>query len=224
MDKKLYYDSIAPEFDSMMNHYDTKKRVSVVFDELLPESLVGKRVLDAGCGTGWFSARAVERGAVVTSMDVGERLLHEVSKKCASTRIAGSVLQMPFADATFDVVISSEVIEHTPRPLEAIAEMARVVKKQGVLIITTPNAFWYWSLVVARVFRLRPYQGLENWISWGQLLGAAKQANLEIVDRKGIHAFPFVLSALHPLLDYLHGFNHLLRPLMVNMAVKCRKH
>ncbi len=223
MDKALFYDSIAKEFDSIMNQYDTQKRVSVVFDEFLPLNLKGKRLLDAGCGTGWFSAQAADRGAVVTSIDVGIKLLHEVRKKCQATVVVGSVLNLPFKNKSFDIVVSSEVIEHTANPLSAVVEMARVVKQGGVLIITTPNKFWYWSLVIATVFKLRKYQGIENWISWNQLLQVLHNSKLEILHRKGIHAFPFMFRSTHPLLDYLHAQNRFLWPFMVNMAVKCKK-
>ncbi len=76
-----FYEDFAAEFDSVVNMYDTKKRLSVIFDELLAgENLKNKKLLDAGCGTGWFSAEAVKRGAKVTSMDVGQKLLKEVAK------------------------------------------------------------------------------------------------------------------------------------------------
>ena len=45
------------DFDKAMNMYDTRKRVQVVFNELLHEDITGKKLLDAGCGTGWFSQR-----------------------------------------------------------------------------------------------------------------------------------------------------------------------
>ena len=76
-EKGLFYDKFASEFDRKMNMYDTEKRVRVVFNALLsPKELKGKKLLDAGCGTGWFSRRAVELGAFVTSLDVGENLLN----------------------------------------------------------------------------------------------------------------------------------------------------
>ena len=79
--KKMYfYESFADQFDSKMNMYDTNKRISVVYNELLIEELTGKTLLDAGCGTGWFSKVACGRGADVTSMDLGPNLLNEVKK------------------------------------------------------------------------------------------------------------------------------------------------
>src|ERR1041385_1276010 len=103
--KELFYETFAEKFDEKMNMYDTNKRISVIFDELLKGSLQGKKLLDAGCGTGWFSRMAVERGAETYSMDVGENLLNQVKHKCKSNLIVGSVLEIPFEDQFFDVVM-----------------------------------------------------------------------------------------------------------------------
>ena len=55
VDSKMYfYENFAKHFDSVVNMYDTNKRVEVFFSELLYEDLIGRKLLDAGCGTGWF--------------------------------------------------------------------------------------------------------------------------------------------------------------------------
>jgi 2-polyprenyl-3-methyl-5-hydroxy-6-metoxy-1,4-benzoquinol methylase len=145
-DKIFFYERFADEFDSKVNMYDTLKRVDVVFNELLKQDLNGKRMLDAGCGTGWFSQAAVRRNARVVSLDLGSKLLAQVAKKCSSERMVGSVLKLPFADNSFDFVVSSEVVEHTPDPIGCIREMFRVLNDGGILVLTTPNSFWYWSV------------------------------------------------------------------------------
>lgn len=222
--KMHFYEKFAADFDSVVNMYDTKKRLAVVFDELLAnEHIKNKQLLDAGCGTGWFSAAAVKRGAKVTSMDLGEKLLNEVAKKCKSERVVGSILDIPFKKNTFDYVIVSEVIEHVPDPDRALRECYRVLKSHGVLVLTTPNKFWYLFLIIARLFKLRPYQGLENWQWYGKLRRTLKKTGFTIKAMYGIHAFPFVFAALNPVLDFLHRYRKVAAPFMVNIAVKCQK-
>lgn len=224
LQKMHFYEKFAADFDSVMNMYDTRKRITVVFDELLAkENLQNRKLLDAGCGTGWFSAAAVKRGAKVTSMDLGKKLLKEVAKKCRSQRVVGSILDMPFAKNTFDYVVVSEVIEHVPDPDLALRECYRVLKPKGVLVLTTPNSFWYFFLLIARLLKLRPYQGLENWHWHGQLRRKLEKTGFSIEEMYGIHAFPFVFPVLNPVLDFLHLFKGFLAPIMVNIAVKCRK-
>lgn len=221
--KEYFYESFADEFDSRMNMYDTKRRVSLIFDHLLPEDLTGLRLLDAGCGTGWFSQAATQRNAKVTAMDLGERLLQKVREKCNAETVVGSVLEIPFPDNHFDVVISSEVIEHTPDPVRAIHEFSRVLKPGGILVVTTPNRLWYFSVVLANALKLRPYQGLENWISWRTMLEAHRKAGLTVEIKSGVHLFPFVFSFLQPLLSFFDRYARTLYPLMVNMAIRSSK-
>lgn len=220
----LFYDNFAEDFDSKVNMYDTNKRLDVIFNELLKDdNLKNKKILDGGSGTGWFSAEAVKRGAKVTSLDVGENLLKQVAKKCKSKRVVGSIMDLPFSAKSFDYVISSEVVEHVTNPDKALKEFYRVLKPGGFLVLTTPNRFWYFSVVLANKFNLRPYQGLENWYSYNELRKKLQKTGFKIEDMYGIHAFPFVLSILNPILDFLHLFRRFLALFMVNIAVKCQK-
>lgn len=223
-DKMYFYESFANEFDSKMNMYDTNKRLQVFYNELLKkEDLKGKAVLDAGCGTGWFSKGAADRGAKVTSMDLGENLLEQVAKKCDSKRVVGSILEMPFEKDQFDYVVSSEVIEHTPDPYQAFNEIYRVLKPGGTMVLSTPNKFWFWTLWIANRFNLRPYQGLENWSWSSRLVKEAKKAGFQDVKLVGVHLIPFVHPLTYPINNLFHPLNRLLGPLMVNLVVKARK-
>jgi len=224
-DKGLFYDKFASEFDRKMNMYDTEKRVRIVFDGLLKKGeLKGKKLLDAGCGTGWFSRRAVELGAVVTSLDVGENLLNEVKKKCDTTRVVGDVTALKFKDNSFDVIVSSDVIEHTPDPGKAISEMARVLKKGGVLALTVPNNVWHFAVSVGNALKLRPYQGYENWVGWGQLKRELEKNGLQVKKQMGFHFIPFVVSALYPVIDYFDRYGErALGRVMVNIGVRAEK-
>ncbi len=217
---ELFYDSIAGEFDRIMNRYDLQRRLVTVFDVLLRDvDLTGKAVLDAGCGTGWFSMRACQRGAEVTALDIGPRLLSQVRHKCAAKTALGDVLDMQFEDHSFDMVISSECIEHTLDPQQAVRELIRVCRPGGLVVITSNNRMWYWLCALANKFHWRPYQGLENWPSWSQLRRWVEQQPAHIMEMRGIHLFPFQVSMLHPILRFLDRFGRSLGPLCVNQAL-----
>lgn len=222
-DKMMFYNQIADQFDQVVNMYDTNKRLDVVFNELMPYNLTNLKVLDAGCGTGWFSREAQARGAAVTALDVGEELLAQVAKKAKVKTKVGSVLKLPFKDGTFDIVMSNEVIEHVTDARKAIKEMSRVLKPGGLLVITTPNKAWHWSVSIANRLNLRPYQGLENWLDWKELEQLLAKNKLQVVRKRGIHAFPFQVKALHPILNFLDKAHLLLQPYMINIALVGQK-
>ena len=218
-----FYDGFAGEFDSKMNMYDTNKRLRLVFGELLTEDLSGKKLLDAGCGTGWFSREAAKRGAVVTSLDVGENILAQAAKKCETKRVIGDIQHTDFPDKEFDLIIATEVIEHTADPHSAVMEMGRILKPGGVMVLTTPNRIWHFAVVLANLFKLRPYEGYENWTGWFRLKKWLKEAGLEITVMRGFHAVPFIFPWTYGLIDSADRLGSRLGFLMVNIAVRATK-
>ena len=75
MSKQFFYEDIAGDFDELMNAFDVRRRLEVVYDQFLTGDLAGLRLLDVGCGTGRFSERACQRGAEAVALDVGPNLL-----------------------------------------------------------------------------------------------------------------------------------------------------
>jgi ubiquinone/menaquinone biosynthesis C-methylase UbiE len=224
-DRRFFYNEFATKFDSRMNRYDVSRRVEIVFNKLLgEEDLKNRSLLDAGCGTGWFSKRASELGADVVSLDIGKSLLNEVKKKCDSKLIVGDVLNLEFKDKSFDVVVSSEVIEHTLEPRKAVKEIVRVTKDKGIIVLTTPNKFWYFSAVLADKCNLRPYKGLENWVGYFELKKWLIQEGCTIEKHIGFHLAPIFFNRIfHPFLRYMDRFGCRIGFLMLNTAIKCRK-
>jgi 2-polyprenyl-3-methyl-5-hydroxy-6-metoxy-1,4-benzoquinol methylase len=218
---EFFYERFADSFDSAMNRYEVEKRLRLVFGHALRGVPLNRvELLDAGCGTGLFSRAAAQRGARVTSLDVGEGLLERVAEKCDSRRVVGDVQQLPFADEAFDVVLSTEVIEHVPRPELAVGELARVLRPGGTLVVTTPNRAWHWSIRLANRLGLRPYEGLENWARWDELRRWSAQADIAVQEMIGFNALPFIHPMTHRPIDWLDRFgDRSLGPWMINMML-----
>jgi len=223
-EKDLFYDRFADRFDAEMNRYDLEKRLEVVF-RLLPagDGMRGKDLLDAGCGTGWFSLAAAEKGAKVTSMDIGPRLLEKVKEKCESRLVEGSLLEMPFPDASFDFIICTEAIEHTPDPAKAVAELCRALRPAGTLVLTVPNRFWHFGAVLANALGLRPYEGRENWVTPSELRGWLEKGGCAVELLYGFHPVPFCFRPFSAAASALEAKAGGLLPLMLNLAVKAVK-
>ncbi|MFE9825030.1 class I SAM-dependent methyltransferase [Streptomyces sp. NPDC005791] len=112
----------------------------------------GDRVLDLGCGAGRHAFECYRRGAQVVALDQNGEEIREVAKWFAAmkeageapagataTAMEGDALNLPFPDASFDVVIISEVMEHIPDDKGVLAEMVRVLKPGGRIAITVPR-------------------------------------------------------------------------------------
>jgi SAM-dependent methyltransferase len=97
---------------------------------------VGKRVLDAGCGIGILGR--IYPMLELVGVDVSMPLLRKVTKGYA-LRVEGSAEALPFADASFDVIVAMNMLHHVINPAHAIKEFARVLRPGGSLIVIDPR-------------------------------------------------------------------------------------
>jgi 2-polyprenyl-3-methyl-5-hydroxy-6-metoxy-1,4-benzoquinol methylase len=187
-----FYERIADRFEGLDHPEDLRRRLRAVFDECLAGTrLTGKLTLDAGCGYGPFSEAAARRGATVVSVDIGVRLVALACARAASRGVVADAGRLAFRDESFDVVISSEMVEHTNAPEDVIAELARVLRVGGLFVLTTPNRAWQWPVRVASRLGLRPFHGLENFVAWRRLEWSCAAAGLEMLAHHGFHPWPF---------------------------------
>jgi SAM-dependent methyltransferase len=110
----------------------------------------GLRVLEVGCGAGWFWEEAgpgLPDGLDVTLSDLSDGMLAEALDRVQGLRrdwtVGGRVADvaaLPFADRAFDVVLAAHMLYHLPQPGQGAAEIARVLKPDGVALIATNGA------------------------------------------------------------------------------------
>lgn len=118
----------------------------------------GKRVLDYGCGTGYGSAHIARIAARVEAVDVADDAVSHARTNFASENLNFSVIDpqrpLPFADDSFDTVLSFQVLEHVHDVHAYLKETRRVLAPGGTLMLVTPD----------RSTRLLPCQ--RPWNRW----------------------------------------------------------
>ncbi len=97
----------------------------------------GTRLLDIACGPGRLIARAAQRSASTTGLDVSQAMLHRARSAAPTAQFRhGDAQRLPFPDDEFDVVTASFAILHLSDPERAVAECARVLVPGGRIAVT----------------------------------------------------------------------------------------
>ncbi|MEV6826928.1 methyltransferase domain-containing protein [Amycolatopsis sp. NPDC051102] len=131
------YDDFAEAYTaeneaSLMNaYYERPAALALAGD------VAGRRILDAGCGSGPLFATLRERGAVVTGIDQSEGMLAQARRRLgdgADLRVADLAEPLPFGDAEFDDVMASLALHYLRDWAPTLAELRRVLKPGGRLI------------------------------------------------------------------------------------------
>jgi len=118
----------------------------------------GKRVLDLGCGSGYGSAQIAKTAAHVVAVDVADDAIAYAREQFAGDNLEFRTIDpaapLPFADASFDVVLSFQVFEHVSDPMHYLTQVRRVLATGGQMVLVTPD----------RSTRLLPFQ--RPWNRW----------------------------------------------------------
>ena len=100
----------------------------------------GRHVLDLGCRDGALT-RAYAGGNEIVGVDADREALAEAQKLGIETHWADLDDALPFQDATFDVVVAGELLEHLRDPKRVVSEVLRVLRPGGTFVASVPNAY-----------------------------------------------------------------------------------
>jgi ubiquinone/menaquinone biosynthesis C-methylase UbiE len=136
MSKKLE-DLLSNEVDPSF-----KRRANIILSELLKHK--SSRILDIGCGRGFYEHAVLQilPKPIISGIDINDLYLKQARKNVKSQRAffkKSSAYRLPFADNTFDAIIASEILEHLENDKLALREMFRVLRKNGILLVTVPH-------------------------------------------------------------------------------------
>lgn len=178
--------------------------LTVDFDRL--RVAPGMTALDIGCGRGRHSLEFLRRGCKAVAMDLNPDDLRYSRYLLASTVrdaaqappaeplgpyvvLRGNALRLPFADARFERVICSEVLEHVDDPALAARELARVLRPGGIMAASVPTPFTEWAFWFASDDYFNTPGGHVRIFTARRLFRLLQDADLEVVDVHFEHAF-----------------------------------
>ena len=194
--------------DYVVKHYDGHARTFMTVRQQRVMQLIeslrlskGAAVLDAGCGPGHIAISLASQGLAVSALDGAAGMLEIAERNAGTASLAtpirfqqGDIEQLPYADHSFDVVVSTGVIEYLPDDAKVLGEFLRVLRPGGALILPVTNAnapsLWLESTVEflkRRRWLLAPFNAV-----WRRL------------GRTEIHPRHFV-TRQHRVSDFLHS-------------------
>ncbi|MEM3437769.1 MAG: methyltransferase domain-containing protein [Nitrososphaerales archaeon] len=211
------------EYDKMAERYDIEERSEdsiyplrsyINSRELMALNLINnvknEKVLDIGTGTGRFALRLTKRGAETYGIEISEKMLLKAKEKAKKYDlmdnlhlILGDAENLPFRSEIFNRAMSMTVINHLPHPERAIEEMSRVLKVNGIAVISSPNIFslrgipYAFRVLKEKIFRIKNVRMCALKFTPWKLQIMHKNAGLKILRIQGVVWVP-----LPPKLNY----------------------
>ena len=127
---------------SLVRKYESE----LILDFLNPAP--GEMILDACCGTWVFTCDIISSGSKVTGLDISFPMLRRAREKAGGVRflpIQGDISTLPFREESFNKVVSITALEFIAEAKAAVAELFRVAKKGGVVVVATLNSRSPWA-------------------------------------------------------------------------------
>ncbi len=203
--------ALGPELYAGWRESDLGAITEALEDRLLfalIDDVDGRRVLDVGCGEGALAVELRRRGAQVTGVDPSGSMIAAARKRaeaagCPVALLQAQGQQLPFADASFDVVIAKTVLCFVGDGQPFISEMARVLRPGGRFVIGELNKWSSW----AAQRRLRAWLGSALWKRGrfrtpGELRRLAESVGLAVETIRGAVYYPRLQSAARLMAGY----------------------
>lgn len=207
--------TITKRLDSLLTNTGDmalKRRARRIIEELEPAD--GDRILDVGCGDGFYLHLLSNLGMKLklTGVDFDENALASARKNLKGKKIklvqADLMKKLPLKVDSFDKIVMSEVVEHLPDDIKGLKEVRRVLKKGGTLVVTVPNHNYpfFWdpvNWVLEHLFATHIKDGF-----WAGIWNQHKRLYTPKEIKKVLEKSGFKVEAVESLTYWCLPFNH----------------
>lgn len=190
---RSHWNQVAPVYDDWNKAYDTThfQRFEEGLKHLNLEA--GMRVLDVWCRTGNASRyiREAFPEAHYAGLELAEGLLWQARQKYPQRDfVHGTIVHLPFANASFERVVSLETLEHVPNPLQFLEEIHRVLQPGGRLVLSTPPATAEWMTALVDRLGMNHGEGPRRFLASKEVKRMLAQAGFRLLLHRGTLLIP----------------------------------
>lgn len=146
-----------------------------------------KTLLEIGSNTGTFLKTAVNKGWKVTGIEPNKKICNEFINNNKNIKIYNTFFDKKFVSKhkkKYDLIYSSDVIEHVPDPVEFMSLAKRLLKKDGFIVTITPD----FDNILSKLFQIKPTEHL-IYLNRKNILELYKKSKLNILEVKNIHRY-----------------------------------
>ena len=138
---EIFYDGVYKKGEE--KHFTNLSTTGIITEEtneILKElNWKSKKILDVGCGTGYFSYKAAKKGADVLGIDFSTEAIEIAQSKYQHSHLKYQQMDVKKIEGKYDVIVSIGTLEHMDNPLQILKLFKRHLNPKGKIIITSPN-------------------------------------------------------------------------------------
>lgn len=200
-----------------------KRRAKRIVEEL--EIHQGDKILEVGCGNGYYLSLLNRLGLKIslTGIDNDKAALFDAQRFIGDEKVIlvfADATKLPFGESSFDKIICSEVIEHVKNDKKVLKEIHRVLKKGGVMVLSTCNISYpfFWDPInwfLQHIFKTHIKRGFWSGI-WSQHLRMYEKKDVE----KLVKEVNFKISVSETLTGWCLPFNHYIINFVARLIAK----
>lgn len=158
LQRAVYETGFRSDDEAKLKRYKESCQIRIEKLNRFLRELEGKRVANLGCGNGFSLSQDFYKGNRVVGIDISETLLREAEAFHDEVILSDLEEGIPLEDRSVDAVIATELLEHMVDTDFFLGEVNRVLKEDGLLIVTTPNVNTLLSHAMMAFFDLPPYR------------------------------------------------------------------
>jgi SAM-dependent methyltransferase len=147
------------------------------------------KVLDVACKHAFLLDLLQEKHLACDyyGIDISEKVIENLRDKKGTFKVCDVMHELPFEDRTFDYIFCLELIEHVENPTLLLNQLKRVLKDDGVLILSTPNPY-NWLYIIAELFKIPDYEGHITSFTFQNIHKLADFCGLKVEQKLGTYA------------------------------------